>query len=136
MLLHRWCCCVLLFVFVAASATSFFVYASSHNLGNRNISNVDGITVNVQSQRFIRYYNTTYDTNKASWSSVYTATSPISLTTCANLCMENEECVCFLFNKKVQDQPNCFLGNTSLRGDHLTGDTDMDYFELEVSSFP
>ena len=119
-----YCACFLTIV------TICLVSASSHNLSNRNLTDATGITVNVQSQRFIRHFQKFYDLNN--WSHLYVATSRISLTMCANLCMENDECVCFSYLKLNTASQNCHLGNKVVRSDLLITNSHWDYFELEV----
>ena len=110
-----------------------FTDASSYSLANKNITDSDNKPIlNFQQQRYIRYYNKFFDEIKVQWQFLYTAISRLTVAACSSLCMDNNECVSFFYDKNLGAEPNCYLNSKALRSDHFKDRTDMDYFELEV----
>ena len=107
--------------------------ASSYSLVNKTVTNNGKPILSVEQQRYSRKFNTIFNDAMISWSYLYTATSPVSVDLCSNLCMDHPECVSFFYDTKQSANPNCFLNRQALRSDHYKEENGINYFELAVS---
>ena len=106
--------------------------ASQYSLVNKTVTKDGKPILSVEQQRYSRKYNTTFNDEIISWSYLYTATSPVPVYMCSNLCMDHPECVSFFYNTIQGANPNCFLNSQALRSDHYKTSAGIDYFELSV----
>ena len=72
-------------VFATIINNKYLTEASSYNLNNRTIITNSNTAINIQTQRYIRYYNTSYNNAKVNWTYLYSAPSPITLASCSNM---------------------------------------------------